>query len=123
MNFSKLERMSKESEKDVEAYLIRQLEALGGLSRKWLCPQVRGTLDQICFLPNKHIFFVECKSEGKKPSKAQLRRAKELTQLGHQCYYADTKEAIANIIKGEIHDKATTKSPFDLHLRYRIGQD
>lgn len=102
--------MKKESEKNTEIYLRDQIESLGGKCWKWVSPGARGVMDRICFLPDI-IFFVEVKSEGEELKSAQGRRAKDLTKLGQRCYMADTKARVNEIIKGEINDIKTSKSP------------
>ena len=101
---------SKESEKATERYLQKQVKSLGGKCLKWVCPMVKGVPDRICFLPGI-IFFVEVKSEGKTLDAAQVRRAKELEELGQGCYMVDTKAAVDKTIKEVLNDQASSESP------------
>ncbi len=100
-----------ESEKNTEIYLRKTIEALGGKCYKWTSPMVRGVPDRICFLPGV-VFFAEIKSQGRKLGGAQIRRARELEELGQRCYCVDTKAAVNQMIKKEInHDKTSAEGP------------
>lgn len=51
------------SERDVEAYLKKQIKIRGGRSWKWTSPGVRGVPDQLITLPNGQVVFVEVKDD------------------------------------------------------------
>ena len=88
-----------ESEKDTEKYLIRRTKALGGLCRKFTCPNVRGVPDQVCFFPKGIIMWVEVKSEGKQPEKHQVRELGRLLMLGQDVRIIDTKQQVDQLIE------------------------
>lgn len=48
-------------ESRVEKYFTKQVQAIGGKSRKWVCPGYRGAPDRIALFPWAKIFFVELK--------------------------------------------------------------
>ena len=100
-----------ESEKDTEIYLRKTIESLGGKCWKWSSPMVRGIPDRICFLPGI-VFFVEVKSEGRTLDGAQVRRAKDLEELGQRCYMADSKAAVSQIIRKEIIQRELNNEMF-----------
>jgi hypothetical protein len=90
-----------ESEKDTEKYLIKRTEALGGMCRKFTCPNVRGVPDQVCFFPKGIIVWVEVKSEGKQPEEHQVREIGRLISLEQDARVVDTKSAVDQLI-GEV---------------------
>jgi hypothetical protein len=93
-----------ESEKDTEKYLVAQIEALGGLCRKYVSPGVKGVPDRLCLIPSGKVIFVELKSEGEKITPMQEREFKRLNILGFTVYTCSTKaevDYIIRIIKGE----------------------
>jgi hypothetical protein len=53
--------MRKLVEKDVESYLVDQVEALGGLCPKLISPGGRGFFDRLALLPGGRLTFVEVK--------------------------------------------------------------
>lgn len=48
-------------EKDIERYLTKKVEKLGGQSLKWVCPGNSGVPDRIIILPGGLLYFVELK--------------------------------------------------------------
>ena len=71
-------------EKDIEAYIKNQVDAMGGLFLKWVCPGNDGVPDRIVLLPGGQILFVEVKRPGTKDGRTprQKRVADLLTALG-----------------------------------------
>ncbi len=75
------------TEKDVEAYLIRKMKALGGECYKWANNSVaggnvKGVPDRICIFPTGGIYLVEVKRDRKatlsKNQKSFFERMREL---------------------------------------------
>lgn len=58
-------------ESQLEQYLKREVDKLGGLSFKWVSPSLRGVPDRIVILPNGSVEFVELKTETGRLSKLQ----------------------------------------------------
>lgn len=58
-------------ERDVEAWLRRQIENLGGKAMKFISPGNNGVPDRIVILPAGRIWFIELKKEGGRPSGIQ----------------------------------------------------
>jgi hypothetical protein len=48
-------------ERDVEAELVRRIEALGGVCEKTRAIGSRGYFDRIAVLPGGRVIFIECK--------------------------------------------------------------
>lgn len=86
-------------EKDIEAYLGKQVKALGGLSLKWLSPGLDGVPDRIILLPGGRVIFAETKDTGKKPRKKQLHRHDQLRALGFRVIVPDSKTAVDRLLR------------------------
>lgn len=84
----------KESEKTLEARLVREIEARGGMALKYTSQFHRGIPDRICLLPYGLIYFVELKSTGKAPTKLQTHALKRIFDLGFSGYVIDNTEGL-----------------------------
>lgn len=71
--------LEKEIEKRVKVYA----ESKGWLTRKWTSPGHSFVPDQIFIRPDGHVFFIEFKRNGAKPTAGQLREHEKLR--GHSC--------------------------------------
>ncbi len=71
------------SEKQIEAYLVKQIKLLGGVAYKFTSPQRRAVPDRLCILPTGMCIFVECKALNGQPTKAQVQEIKKLVELNH----------------------------------------
>lgn len=83
-----------ESEKTLEARLVREIEARGGMALKYTSQFHRGIPDRICLLPGGLTIFVELKSTGKKPTKLQEHAMKRLAEMGHLTTVVDSTEKL-----------------------------
>lgn len=68
-------------ENRVEQRLIDGVEALGGITFKFVSPGRAGVPDRVVILPGGDVHFVELKAMGGKPSRIQLRRISQLRKL------------------------------------------
>ena len=59
------------TEKQIEAYFVRRVKALGGYSYKFRSVTQRGVADRIACLPNGQTWFVELKKPGGRLSPLQ----------------------------------------------------
>lgn len=84
----------KESEKTLEARLVREIEALGGMALKYTSQFHRGIPDRIVLLPPGVLTFVELKSTGQKPTKLQMHAMDKLSMLGFDCKVIDSTEGL-----------------------------
>ena len=89
----------KESEKALERNLNKEVKALGGWSIKILSNFITGLPDRLVLLKGR-AYFVEVKSEGKKPSARQRVVHKKLEALGFPVRAIDTTEKLNNFING-----------------------
>ena len=78
-----------ESEKTLEARLVREIEARGGMALKYTSQFHRGIPDRIVLLPGGHTIFVELKSTGQKPTKLQMHAIRKLIKMGHRVEIID----------------------------------
>lgn len=79
----------KESEKTLEARLVREIEARGGMALKYTSQYHRGIPDRIVLLPGGCTIFVELKSTGQKPTKLQMHAICKLIKMGHRVEIID----------------------------------
>ena len=89
----------RESEKALERNLNKEVKALGGWSLKILSNFITGLPDRLVLL-NGRAYFVEVKSEGKKPSPIQRVVHKKLEALGFPVSVIDTTEKLNSFING-----------------------
>ena len=113
----------KESEKILEARLVREIEARGGMALKYTSQFHRGIPDRICLIPPGILTFVELKSTGQKPTKLQEHAMEKLTILGFDCLVIDTTEKLEEYL--EHVDQTIEKLPQIAEMRmemiYKMG--
>jgi hypothetical protein len=73
-----------EREKDIEAWIRRRVEDLGGEFWKFTSPGRDGVPDRIAIFPDGRIVFVELKTERGRLSKVQAHVCKRLIELNQQ---------------------------------------
>lgn len=71
-------------EKEIEKYLSRAVDNLGGRSYKFISPGQSGVPDRIIFLPGGKLYFVELKTKVGKLSKLQRLQIRRFKKLGHE---------------------------------------
>jgi hypothetical protein len=81
-------------ESTVERHLRTQVEAHGGLTRKFISPGHKGVPDRIVWWPEGVVHFIETKAPGKKPDEAQQREHRRLSALGAMVMVLDTTEQV-----------------------------
>lgn len=113
----------KESEKTLEARLVREIEARGGMALKYTSQFHRGIPDRICLIPPGILTFVELKSTGQKPTKLQEHAMEKLKSLGFDCLVIDTTEKLEEYL-GHV-DQTIEKLPQIAEMRmemiYKMG--
>lgn len=85
-------------EKEIEQALLESVKRKGGLCLKIISPGCNGIPDRLILLPFGKSAFVELKAKGRKPRPLQIRRMKQLTNLGHPCYVIDDKGQIGGVL-------------------------
>ncbi len=86
------------TEKNIEQYLVKQINLLGGRTYKFVSPGKRAIADRICIIPYGIIVFVECKRPGKEPTLTQFKELDFLINLGAWATWVGNKNMIHNLI-------------------------
>ncbi len=95
-----------ELEKEVEAYLRRQVEACGGRCVKFSPDHARGWPDRLILLPNGVVCWAELKRpRGGMLSPAQMVAHTELRRLGQRVAVVRTKEEAGQLVKRLMTDE------------------
>jgi Holliday junction resolvase-like predicted endonuclease len=79
-------------EKQVEAYLVKRVKALGGIAYKWRGHG--GAADRIIVLPDGTVWFVEVKTIGGRLSALQKVFAADMARLKQKYTVLWTKEQV-----------------------------
>ena len=86
-------REKRQLEREVEGYLVRRVEEMGGMCPKF--ESVRGWPDRIVILPGGILAWVETKRPvGGTPSPAQLVVHEQLWRVGQSVYVARSQEEV-----------------------------
>ena len=93
-------------EKAIELQLARAVKNIGGMCPKLVSPGTDGMPDRRVLLPGCRIGFVEVKAPGRKPRILQVRRHRQLRNLGFPVFVLDDPEQILDII-GEVEKWST----------------
>ena len=72
------------TEKQIEAYFVRRVKALGGYSYKFRSVTQRGVADRIACLPNGQTWFVELKKPGGRLSPLQEVFAENMAEMNQK---------------------------------------
>lgn len=90
-----------EFEKDIERYLIRQVERRKGLCLKYHPDTDTGMPDRLILLPGGRLFWVELKRENGKLSQMQIYQQNRLRALGQRCFVVWSKEDVDRLLEME----------------------
>jgi hypothetical protein len=85
-------------ESKIENRLKKEIELIGGKALKFVSPGMSGVPDRIVLLPHGRIVFIELKAPGKKPRPIQIKRIKELKDLGFDVRVIDSIDGVKNFI-------------------------
>lgn len=87
-------------ESTIEAYLVKRINALGGIALKGAVPG-RRFIDRICVLSDGVTLWVECKKpKGGRRTAHQEKTIETLLDLGHFAFFVKTKAEIDHVIDG-----------------------
>lgn len=86
------------SEKAIEKHLVKLTKEIGLPCLKYSNPNMVGYPDRLIVLPDGAVVWVELKSKGRKPNKAQEIRIAELRGMGHKVEVIDNKADIEKLI-------------------------
>ena len=87
-----------DTEKSIEQALVRLAKKYGGMAVKFLSPGLDGVPDRLLLFLGGRLAFVELKAPGKKMRPLQIKRKRQLEQLGFAVYCIDNKEMIGGIL-------------------------
>lgn len=85
-------------EKYIEQKLVMAVKQKGGLAPKFTASGFDGMPDRLILMPDGKMAFVEVKAKGKKPRPLQLRRKRQLEQLGFLSFVLDDPLQIGGIL-------------------------
>ena len=86
-------------EKTLEARLVREIEARGGMALKYTSQFHRGIPDRICVMPGGVVYFVELKTTGKRPTPLQRHAISKLREMKHPTWVVDSGPALEAVLK------------------------
>ncbi|WKY44451.1 VRR-NUC domain-containing protein [Eubacteriaceae bacterium ES2] len=86
-------------EKEIEAYLVKQVKNIGGRAYKFVSPGNAGVPDRAVCLPGGRAIFVELKAPGGKTTALQDLQIKKLQDLDFDVRVIDNKETINRFIE------------------------
>ena len=86
-------------EKQIEQQLVRAVKQAGGMCPKLLSPGTDGMPDRMVLLSGGQIAFVEVKAPGKKPRPLQVKRHRQLRELGFLVFILDGPEQVGPILE------------------------
>lgn len=86
-------------EKYIEKKLVAAVNKMGGIAPKFVSPGLNGMPDRIVLLPMGRIAFFELKAPGKMMRPLQVRRKRQLEELGFLVYCVDSVEKIDEVLK------------------------
>ena len=81
-------------EKQIEQYLCKTVERIGGQAFKFTSPMNRGVADRVVCLPNGTVWFIEVKAPDGRLTELQKRFGQRMTQLKQNYAVLYTKEEV-----------------------------
>ena len=81
-------------EREIERYLVKRVEALGGKAYKFVSPGRAGVADRIVCLPNGETWFVEVKTASGRLSALQKVFAEDMIRMNQRYIVVWSKEQI-----------------------------
>lgn len=91
--------MSSLREREIEKKMVKAVKAEGGMCPKLVSPGTDGMPDRLVMLPKARIGFVEVKAPGKRPRPLQVKRHKQLRDLGFHVFVLDDPKQIPDLLK------------------------
>ena len=88
----------------IEKKLKTEVTKLGGKAYKFTSPGCAGVPDRLILFPGGKLFFVELKAPSKNLEPLQVKRKKELEQLGFKVFKIDTFAGVNDFLKEVLQD-------------------
>ena len=95
------QKTTRETEGEVEGFVIYKARACGGIAFKFTSPGRRSVPDRHVRLPEGVEFYIECKAQGKKVTELQETEHARLRKLGARVYVCDTRAAVQQVFAQE----------------------
>lgn len=86
-------------EKEIEKKLRTAVKQIGGIALKFVSPGMAGVPDRLVLLPNGRIYFVELKRQGEKMRPLQVKRKRQLEELGFSVFCIDSASALEGFLR------------------------
>ena len=86
-------------ERDVEGYLVRGIQKLGGLCIKLDSAGKKGIQDRLVLLPGGRVWFVELKKPGGKVGVLQQVRKRQIERMGFRSAIVWTKAGVDELVQ------------------------
>ncbi|WP_291468939.1 VRR-NUC domain-containing protein [Acidovorax sp.] len=86
-------------EREVEAELVRRVQAAGGQAYKFTSPGRRGVPDRLVLLPGRAPEFVELKRKGQKAKPHQVREHERMRAAGAVVHIIDDEAGIDRLLE------------------------
>ncbi|MEW8994422.1 VRR-NUC domain-containing protein [Clostridium sp.] len=85
-------------ESEIEKTLTFEVRKRGGLALKFISPGMSGVPDRLIIMKGGKLAFIELKAPGKKLRPLQIKRKKQLEELGFLVYCIDKKMQIGDVL-------------------------
>lgn len=85
-------------ESDIEKALTIAVKKRGGLALKFISPGMSGVPDRLIMVKGGKLAFIELKAYGKKMRPLQIKRKRQLEELGFKVYCIDNIEMIEGVL-------------------------
>jgi hypothetical protein len=85
-------------ERQIEAYLVKRVKAMGGEVRKVQWVGRNGAPDRLVMLPRPTTVWVELKAPGEKPRPSQLREHERMRAMGQRVEVIDSLEGVEALL-------------------------
>lgn len=86
-------------EKNVEAYLVKEIHKLGGKAYKFVSPAHRSVPDRIILMPNGRLWFVEVKRSGGKLTPLQEQELDRLEAYGQKTFICYGRDGVDHFLR------------------------
>nr|BDD47865.1 nuclease [Burkholderiaceae bacterium] len=84
-------------EVEVEKYLKKKVEEMGGMCMKFTS-SISGVPDRVILLPGGKVCFIEVKRKGMKPRRQQIKKILQIDRLGTRATWVDSKERVEEVL-------------------------
>lgn len=112
-----------ESEKTIEAYLVKRMKEAGGKAYKWVSPGNDGVPDRLCVFPDGRKELVELKGKGGALTPSQKKRFPELVRLGQRIWVLWSRREVDRFLEYKGGDDSAVCTTSVSELLYQPPAD